>query len=465
MKKMETEKIRENGTGFASKLGFVLATAGSAVGLGNLWRFPYLAAKYGGGVFLLIYLILAVTFGFAMMITEASIGRRTGKSVIGAYQVVNESFGGMGTFAALIPVFIMPYYCVIGGWVLKYMCVFATGHGLDAAVDDYKGGAPLFSHFIGQAKEPAIFFVIFVLVNLVVILFGVQKGIENVSKIMMPLLVVLILGIGIYTMTLKGAGAGFKYYILPDFTGVTVSKLLKTIAAAAGQLFYSLSLAMGIMITYGSYMRKEDSMESCVRQIEVFDTAIAFLAGMIIVPAVFIFSNGDAAAMNAGPGLMFLTLPKVFATIPGGQILGTVFFVLVALAAMTSSMSLMETVVAVVMEKFKINRIKAALYVFIFTVVVGLLSVFGYSIWAEFTLFGMQILDFFDFTTNNIMMPILSVLTCILIGYVAKTAYVEEEVERNGEDFKARGMYRVMIKYICPVVMIIILITPFVTKL
>lgn len=447
-------------SGFSSKIGFILAAAGSAVGLGNIWRFPYLAAKYGGGLFLIIYLIFTVTFGFTLMLTETAIGRKTGKSVIGAYKSINKKFAPLGWLAALVPAIILPYYCVIGGWVLKYLTVFVTGNGTAAT-----GDGSFFSSFIGNAGQPTLFFLIYVALTAVVVMLGVQKGIEKVSKFMMPILVVLTVGIAIYTLTLDGAMDGLKYYILPDFDGMTVSKLLKTIAAAVGQLFYSMSLAMGIMITYGSYMRKEDSLEQSVRHIEVFDTAIAFLAGLIIVPSVFVFSNGDPNALKAGPSLMFITLPNVFDSMAGGQIIGTVFFILVALAALTSSISLMETVVSIICEKFKIKRIPCCLIVIVLCVAIGMLSVLGYSVWDTVTIFGYQLLDFFDFISNNIMMPIVAFLTCVLISYVVGTKYIEDEVTLGQKRFKSKALFNVMIKYVCPICMIIILVTPFVTKI
>ena len=439
---------------FGSKIGFILAAAGSAVGLGNIWRFPYLAAKYGGGVFILIYLILAVTFGFALMITEISLGRKTGKSVIGAYKSADKRFGFLGPFAAAVPFIITPYYCVIGGWVFKYFATFVSGAGLTATSDDY------FGNFISGMAQPTVFFLLFALATIVIVILGVQKGIESVSKVMMPLLILLSIGIAIYTLTRPGAGAGLKYYLLPNFEGFTLTKLLKTVVGAMGQLFYSMSLAMGIMVTYGSYMKKEFSVEKSARQIEFFDTLIALLAGVIIVPAVFIFSGGDAEAINAGPGLMFITLPKVFASMWGGQVVGTLFFVLVILAALTSSVSLLETMVSIVQEKFKLTRIPATLWAGVFLLAFGMLSILGYSIWSEFTIFGYQILDFFDFISNNVMMPIVALLTCILVGYVVKTKYIVSEMEDNGEKFKANKMYDIMVKYVCPICMIIILIVP-----
>ena len=305
---------------------------------------------------------------------------------------------------------------------------------------------------------------IYVALTAIVVIMGVEKGIEKVSKILMPVLLILIIGISAYTLSLDGAGEGLRYYILPNFRDFTAEKLLKTIAGAVGQLFYSMSIAMGIMVTYGSYMRKEDAIEGSVRQIEVFDTAVAFLAGLIIVPAVFVFSGGDAAALNAGPGLMFITLPKVFDAMPAGQFIGAAFFILIALAALTSSISLMETVTAVVMEKFRLNRTKSCIAVVIATLIIGMLSVMGYSVWDTVKIFCMQILDFFDFSTNNIMMPILAVLTCVMVGYVVKTKYIEDEVMHGEKAFRSKLLYNIMIKYICPVCMILILITPFVFK-
>ncbi|MBO4267363.1 MAG: sodium-dependent transporter [Lachnospiraceae bacterium] len=451
--------MEENKEGFGSKIGFILAAAGSAVGLGNIWRFPYLAAKYGGGIFLLTYIILVVTFGFSLMVTEISLGRKTGKSVIGAYKDADKRFGFLGPVAALVPFIITPYYCVIGGWVVKYLVVFISGQAVAATNDDFFGG------FISQAGQPTVFFLIYALLTAVVVIFGVEKGIENVSKILMPILVVLSVGIAIYTMTLPGAGAGLKYYILPNFEGFTGAKFLKTIVAAMGQLFYSMSLAMGIMVTYGSYMRKQDSVEGSTRQISFFDTLIAIIAGLIIVPSVFIFSGGDAAALNAGPGLMFVTLPKVFDSMKGGHIVGAAFFVLVTFAALTSSVSLLETMVSIVSEKFKLKRVASTAVCFVFLIVMGLFSVLGYSSWSEVTIFGYQILDFFDFISNNIMMPIVALLTCILIGYVVRPGYVEEETTHNGEVFKSKGLYEVMTKYVCPAFMIIILLTPFFVQL
>ena len=278
---------------FSGKLGFVLAAAGSAVGLGNIWRFPYLAAQYGGGTFLLIYLILAVTFGFSLMIAEVAIGRKTGLSAIGAFKALDSRFGFLGVLAALVPIIIFPYYSVIGGWVVKYFTVFLTGGAHAAAGDDY------FTGFVGGTFEPLGWFLIFLGVTAVIVLLGVEKGIEKVSKFMMPVLVVLAVGISIYCLMMDGAMEGLAYYVQPHMADVSV----KTVLSAMGQLFYSMSLAMGIMVTYGSYMRKDTNLESSVRQIEIFDTAIAFLAGLMIIPAVFVLfrRRPEDAAERAEP--------------------------------------------------------------------------------------------------------------------------------------------------------------------
>lgn len=466
MKEKSNTQSPEKRGGFGSKIGFILAAAGSAVGLGNIWRFPYLAAKYGGGIFLLIYLIFAVTFGFTLMITEIAIGRKTGKSVIGAYKDVNKHFAPLGWIAAAVPALILPYYCVIGGWVMKYMVEFVSVHGHRIATETYgDSNLSFFENFISHPLQPTIFFVIYVIVNASVVMLGVQKGIETLSKFLMPVLLIIIFGISIYTLTLDGALEGLKYYVLPNFKGFTFEQLLKTIVGAMGQLFYSMSLAMGIMITYGSYMRKEDALEQSVRQIEIFDTFVAFLAGLIIVPSVFVFSGGNTDQLNAGPSLMFKTLPAVFDSMPAGDIIGGAFFILVTLAALTSSISLMETVTAVVMEKFRLNRVASCFVVIGITLILGMLSVLGYSSWSEVKLLGMQFLDFFDFITNNVMMPILAFFTCILIGYVAKTSYIEDEVLHGQDRFSAKHLFRIMIKFVCPVCMIIILLTPFITTI
>lgn len=433
---------------FSGKIGFVLAAAGSAVGLGNLWRFPYLAARYGGGIFLLVYLILAVTFGFTLMIAEISLGRKTGLSAIGAFQKLNRKYSFIGYLAALVPIIILPYYSVIGGWVIKYFSAFISGQTQAAAQDGY------FEAFIGQTGQPIMWLAIFVLATAVVVFLGVEKGIEKASKALMPLLVLLTVGIAIYSVCLPGAWEGLVYYVKPDLKHFSFT----TVVAAMGQLFYSMSLAMGIMITYGSYMKKEVNLEKSVTQIEFFDTGIAFFAGMMIVPAVFVFNGGDGAAINAGPGLMFVTLPKVFNSMPMGTVVGALFFVLVLFAALTSSISLMETIVSIVQDKLHWGRRISTIVVTLFTLAVALPSSLGFGRWSGIQPLGMSFLDFFDFISNSILMPIVAFLTCIFVGFVVKPKTVIDEVKINSS-FRREKLFVIMIQYIAPVCLIIILVS------
>lgn len=433
---------------FTGKIGFVLAAAGSAVGLGNIWRFPYLAAKYGGGIFLLVYLVLALTFGFALMTAEIAIGRKTGLSAVSAFQKLDKRFSFVGYLGAIIPAIILPYYSVIGGWVCKYLFVFAKGDAKLSA-----DGGVYFSNFMSSDAEPALWFFLFIAVTALVVLFGVEKGIEKVSKVMMPILAVLAVAIAVYSCTLPGAMEGVKYYFIPDFSNFSFS----TVLAAMGQLFYSMSLAMGIMITYGSYMKKDVSIESSVGQIEVFDTGIAFIAGLMVIPAVFSFTG--AAPVKPGPSLMFISLPQVFSAMGAiGTVVGALFFLLVLFAALTSSISLMETVVSIVCDKFHIERKISCLIVFVFTVLLGLVSCFGYGMWADITVIGMQFLDFFDFLSNSLLMPIVALFTCIVVGFVIKTKAIEDEVEITGA-FKRKGLFRIVIKYVAPVCLVLILMS------
>ena len=441
--------MTNNRSNFTSKIGFILAAAGSAVGLGNIWRFPYLVAQYGGGTFLLCYIILAVTFGFALMTAEIALGRKTRLSAIGAFSALNKKYRFIGVLAALVPILILPYYSVIGGWVIKYFTVFISGQATQAAEDTY------FSEFIGQTGQPIFWFALFMVFTAIVVLFGVEKGIEKVSQFMMPLLVVLTIGISLYVLTIDGAWEGVKYYITPHMSDFS----LKTLLAAMGQLFYSMSLAMGIMITYGSYMKRSTNLEHSVRQIEIFDTGIAFFAGLMIVPAVFAFSGGNTDTLNAGPGLMFITLPKVFASMPFGAVLGTAFFILVFFSAVTSSISLMETIVSILMDYFHWERKKTAIIVLVYCLLMGIPSSLGFGVWDFIQPLGMSILDAWDFISNSILMPIVALLTCFFVGFVIKPKTIIDEANAEGAKFKSVTLFTVVIKWVAPVILIAILIS------
>lgn len=444
---------------FTGKIGFVLAAAGSAVGLGNIWRFPYLAAQYGGGIFLLVYIALSVTFGFSLMVAEIAIGRKTQMSAIGAFKALDKRFSFVGWMAALVPTIILPYYSVIGGWVMKYIFGFITGDGANMANPAYGGvttdGSQIsyFSSYISEIGEPIFWFLVFILLTALVVILGVDKGIEKVSKVMMPALIVLIIFIVIYTLcTVDGAWEGVLYYITPNFSKFTIM----TVVAAAGQLFYSMSLAMGIMITFGSYTKKEINIEKSANQIELFDTGVAFLAGLMIIPVVFAIDPNSLT--EKGPGLMFETLPHIFARMPGGSLIGSIFFIMVFFAALTSSISLMETVVSILIDKAKIGRRLSCVIVLGVSLILGLLSCLGYSAWSNVTIIGLQILDFFDFITNSIVMPVVALITCIFVGYFIKPKSIIEEVELSGK-FRMKKLFTVVIKYVAPIFLIIIFAT------
>ena len=367
---------------FSGQIGFVLAAAGSAVGVGNLWRFPYLAAKDGGGLFLLVYLALVLTFGFTLLTSDITIGRRTQKSAIGAYAEMHPKWKFLGILTFLVPVLIMTYYAVIGGWITKYAVVYLTGQAEAAAQDNY------FMDFITSPVAPVIFALLFMAVTALIVYNGVEGGIEKVSRFMMPILLVLVIVIAVYSLTLKSTDAagqvrtgmqGFLYYITPHVKGLTVGRFLQTLLDAMSQLFFSLSVSMGIMITYGSYVKPEVDLNKAVNQIEFFDTGVALLAGVMIIPAVFVFSGTDG--MSAGPSLMFVSLPNSSAA---------------------------------------------------------------------------QLLDIMDYISNSVMMPLIALLSTILIGWVKTPQFVIGEMERNGESFRRKKMYIIMIRYIAPVLMLIL---------
>lgn len=433
---------------FTGGVGFVLAAAGSAVGLGNLWRFPYLAAKYGGGIFLLVYIIFAITFGFTLMVTEIAIGRKTQLSPMEAFGKLSKKWSWLGKLATLVPVLILPYYCVIGGWVTKYGFTMITGQVQQAAADNY------FTSYIGQTASPLLWLFIFALLTAIVVFLGVDKGIEKLSRVLMPILLILSIVLTIFVVTRPGAWDGVVYYLKPDINHLS----LKTILSALGQLFFSMSLAMGIMVTYGSYMKPDQHIEKSTRQIEIFDTLVAFLAGLMIVPAVFVYSGGDESALGKGPGLMFVTLPKVFAEMKFGSVIGSAFFILVLFAAITSSVSVMETIVAGVCDKFGMNRKKATVLVFVYTILIGALCSLGYGALQNIKIIGFSVLDFLDFLSNSILMPIVGMMTCIMVGFALNPDVIINEVELDGP-FKMKRFYSVMVKWIAPICIFAILVS------
>ena len=457
---METKKK----SSFSGSLGFVMAAAGSAVGVGNIWRFPYLAAKDGGGLFILVYIALVLTFGFTLLVTDIAIGRKTGQGALKAFGTINPKWNFLGKLTFLVPAIIMTYYGVIGGWVTKYILVYVTGQGDAAAKDGY------FTDFITSKAAPIVFLLIFMAITAFVVFFGVEKGIERFSKAVMPILLVMILGIALFSLTLKHTDSngvtrtglqGLAVYLIPNFEGITFSGFMSILLDAMSQLFFSLSVSMGIMITYGSYVKKDVNLNKSIAQIEFFDTSVALLAGMMIIPAVYVFSGTEG--MAAGPSLMFVSLPKVFNAMgPMGMVVGLVFFIMVAFAALTSCVSIMETLVANCMEMFGTSRKKTSLVIALIYTVASIVVCMGYNIfYFELTLPNgsvAQLLDVMDYISNSFLMPIISLFTCILIGWIVKPKWIKEEMEVGGNKFGRNKLYNVMVKYVAPIIMAILFV-------
>lgn len=457
------ENAKSRGS-FTGSLGFVLAAAGSAVGLGNIWRFPYLAAKDGGGLFLCVYILLAVTFGFTLLTTEIAIGRKTKQSPLTAYNSMHKGFKWLGVMGSIVPFMILPYYCVIGGWVLKYFMAFAMGQGEQAATGEY------FTSFITNKFEPVIMMYIFLVVCAIVIFCGVNGGIEKLSKLLMPVLLILILGIAIFSLTLDNTEGdttrtgmqGMKIYLIPDFESITLKKLFTTITDAMGQLFYSLSVAMGIMITYGSYVKDKENLSHSINEIEVFDTIVAFLAGVMIIPAVYVFL-GNEGLEQSGPSLIFVALPKVFVSMGTlGNVVGALFFAMVLVAAITSAVSIFEAVVSSLMDKFNFTRRKSTLIEGIAALIIAVVVCLGYNV-LNFSITlpngskNSTILDILDYVSNQVLMPVVAIGTCILVGWIIKPDKIIAEVTKNGEKFGRKKLYIVMVRYVTPCLLAVLL--------
>ena len=453
--------------GFSGSLGFVLSAAGSAVGVGNLWRFPYLAAQDGGGLFLVVYLLLVLTFGFTLLTTDIALGRRTKQNALQAFGSIRPKWAFLGKLTFLVPALIMTYYSVIGGWVLRYMLVYVTGQGSLAAQDGF------FTSFITSTAGPIACMLAFLAITAFIVYSGVEKGIERFSKFIMPGLILLILGIALFSLTLTHTDAngntrtglqGLSVYLIPDLSGLTFSSFLKVLLDAMSQLFFSLSVSMGIMITYGSYVKKEVNLNRAINHIELFDTGVAFLAGMMIIPAVYVFSGTEG--MSSGPSLMFISLPKVFDAMGSiGIFVGLLFFVMTTFAALTSSVSIMETLVANCIQIFHASRKKVSLIICVLSAIASIVVCLGYNVfYFELTLpngaVG-QLLDIMDYISNSFLMPLISLLTCIFVGWVIGPKWIHEEMEYGGYTFHRKKLYTVMIRFIAPAIMAVLFLQSF----
>lgn len=448
----QTEVAPAGRSTWSGKWAFILAAAASAVGLGNMWRFPYLAAKYGGGTFLITYLILVFTFGVSLLLLETALGRKTGLSAIGAFSKFGHKYGFIGFLASVVPFIITPYYCIIGGWVTKYAATFLTG-GEMALAD----GGSFFSSFITSNVQSYVWMLLFIVAAFAVVALGVKGGIEKANLVMMPALIVMAIAIAIYTLTLPGALDGARYYLVPDFSKISPEMII----GALGQMFYSLSLAMGIMITYGSYLSKKESLTHGVSRVACFDLGVSFLAGLMIVPAAFVaMGSGDAVAQHSGPSLMFVILPEVFGKMGAvGGVVGFIFFLLVLFAALTSAISLAETCVSIVQDGMHWSRKKSLAVTFAFVVIAGCIVNAGYNVLSFIQPLGegSSLLDLADFVSNSVIMPIVALLTCVFVGWIIKPKVIIDEVAQSSP-FKLRGAWTVMIKYVAPVLIVIILV-------
>lgn len=446
----EKQQKKAARSSFSGRFGYVMAVVGSAVGLGSIWRFPYLAAQYGGGIFLIVYLVLTVTFGHTLLMSETALGRMTQKSPVGAF----ESFGKKlpfrlgGWINAIVPMLIVPYYCVIGGWVIKYLFEYLVGNSTGVAVDGY------YSSFVASFTSVEVCFLLFAAMTIIAVYMGVSKGVEKVSTFMMPLLVVLGIVVSFYSVTRPGAWEGVKFFFIPNFSKFSIM----TVVAAMGQMFYSLSIAMGVLYTYGSYIKKDVDVNKTSRQVEFFDTAISLLSGLMIIPAVFAFSGGNAEMLQSGPALMFITLPKVFESMGFERIVGIVFFVMVVFAALPSSISLMESGVSTFMDQTGWSRKKSCTAMGAIILLLGTACALGQNLWSFIQPFGMSILDFFDFLTSSILMPIAAIATCLLIVRAVGVRTVIKEIQQSS-NFNSGKFYDFSVRFLAPVFLIVILLS------
>lgn len=446
MQQLKPEQTPERGM-WSSRFGFLMAAVGSAVGLGNLWKFPYLAGENGGGAFVLVYVGLVVILGFTLMLAELSIGRHTNSDAYGAYSKLKKGWGFVGGFGILAGFLILSYYSVVGGWVLKYIVASVTGVGAD------KGA--YFTNFITSPLEPVIYHLIFMGLTAVIVIRGISGGIEKAVKIVMPALFIMLMVIVLRSVTLEGASEGLKYYLTPNFSEIT----LKVFVAALGQVFFSLSLGMGCMVTYGSYLSKQEDLEKDALLIPSLDSLVAIMAGFAILPAVFAFGF----APGEGPGLMFITLPAVFESMPLGTIFSLIFFILVFFAAISSSISLMEVTVAFGIDRLKWSRKVSVLVFTTVMFVIGIGASLSMGAWSDFLIPWIDgnrygIFDFLDVVTSYYLLPLGGLLSALFIGFVWGVPNAVKEIKTGG-NFRTEKLWSVLIKYIVPILVFVILLS------
>ncbi|MHC8492013.1 sodium-dependent transporter [Thalassospira sp. SM2505] len=433
---------------WGSRLGFILAAAGSAVGLGNIWKFPYMAGENGGGAFLIIYLALVFTIGISVMLAEFVIGRMSEKNAIGAFAKLKGGLwpvvGFFGVAAAFI---ILSFYSVVAGWTISYMIKSLSGA---LAIEDPAALGNIFGDFISDPVSPLIYHAIFMALTVLVVLAGVGSGIERASKILMPALFALLIILIIRSVTLPGGEEGVAFLLAPDFSKVTWN----TVSDALSQAFFSLSLGMGAMITYGSYLSKKENIASSAGWVTLLDTAVAVMAGLLILPAVFAFGFDP----SAGPGLTFITLPAVFAHMPMGSVFAFMFFLLLAIAALTSAVSILEVVVAYFVDDRGVSRKTAAIVIGVIIFALGIPSSLSLGVMSDVTFFGKSFFDLMDFISSNLLLPIGGLFISLFVGWVIWGKAKEEIAAHNGVVPAWISAWGLIVKFVAPVAIAFILL-------
>lgn len=431
---------------FGSRMGFIFAAAGSAIGLGNVWRFPYLVGKYGGAAFLLVYVAFVIIIGVVCFISEVALGRHTKRSNVGAFKAIKKPWGPVGLLGIIAGFMILSFYSVVGGWTIYYF--FRAIAGFHFA--DPSASADLFVGFIGNPLLPLIFHALFMGATIWICYNGVKDGIEKYSNIMMPALFVIVILLAIRSLTLPGGGAGLEFYLKPDFSKITSESVL----AALGQVFFSLSLGMGSILTYGSYLSDDENIPYVSSIVPIMDTSVAFLAGLVIFPAVFAYGFEP----GQGGGLAFVTLPAVFSEMPAGNIFGAAFFFLLFLAALTSAISLLEPVAVYMVEEHGWERKRAILIMGAIMFTVGIGASLSQGIWGNFLIAGKNFFDLLDYISSNILLPLSGMLTAIFVAWVWGSKNALHETTNDGTiNFSWGNLWaNVLIKYVAPVLIAIV---------
>lgn len=449
---MANEKSRTRGS-FSSSIGFILSAAGSAIGLGNLWKFPYIAGSTGGGVFLLFYIIFTIVLGIPIILAEIAIGRKTQLSSVAAYEKLHKGYGFIGAIGVICGFILLSYYSVVGGWIIKYIIIYGSDGNLGRDKSGY------FNNFVASSVEPVTWHLIFMIVCAIIVLCGIHNGIEKASGIMMPALFVMIIILAIRAVMLDGAVEGLKFLFIPNKTSFnSLSDLANSIVQAMGQVFFSLSLGIGITITYGSYLKKESNIQKDTVIIAVLDTIMAVLAGILVMSAVFSFGIEP----SSGPGLIFGALPTVFDAMPFGAVIGFIFFVLVFFAAITSAMALLEAIVSYLVDSRGWSRAKSTVWTAATIVIAGTFVALSMSDLSDEVLFGINLFDVFGFFTDKVLMPLSALLMCIFVGHIIGVDGIADEIEIGSKGFRLRGAFEVIIKYVAPVFIVFIFVMGFI---